>query len=279
MHNKTLNIASICFVALLIVFVITKKADNQKEFTNNIQTEEQVANNAQARSQAYQTEILKTVLDQNIKSFESVSESFKKKPTDTLSDTIAKNVFSQYIEYNTSKSLDVDKIQEETVLALKEHPVTKSNISLQNIHLSANTTANLKAYGNSISVIQTELNNRIYKIRNKSNKSVYIKNLYKTATDIYLKQPVPESLAKEHLGIINGYTDYARGFELLELQSEDPAKALTGVQLAKDAQDTLLKSFSSIKKIVLLNNIKYTPQEPAYVWFMDTTGTEQIKTN
>lgn len=280
MSKKTLNIASICAVALLVAFTIAHKKNKSDTLANNIEVEagNSIATKGDVTS-AYQQEILKTILDQNIKAFETTSESFKKQPTDTMSDTIAKNIFSQYIEYNTSKSLDVETVQAETIEALKAHPVVRSNLGLQDIRISANTITNLKAYGNVVGAIQTESLRAIEKVKNKNNPNLYIKNIYKKVADIYLEQEVPESLAKEHLGIINGYRDYSESFALLELQSTDPARALTGVQLAKEAQDLLVASLSSVKNIVSLNKITYATGDPAYVWFATQQGGEIIKTN
>ncbi len=277
MHKKTFNIAATCLVVLLLAFVITRKQKTNLYYTNNIQTDDSSVD--QASSTNYQEQVLQAVVDESIKSFESTSDSFKRKPTDTLSDIIAKNTFTQYIDYNTTENLDVDKITQDTEEALREHPVEKSNITAQDIHITDNSIASLKAYGNTLGMIQTSVVNSIYKVRNTKDNSPYIKNIYKTAGNIYKKIPVPESLIKEHLGIINGYLDYAHAFELLALQDTDPAKALGGVQLAKESQDLLLESFSSVKKIVLLNNITYQKNDPAYVWFIDAPTTEQIKLN
>jgi hypothetical protein len=126
-------------------------------------------------------------------------------------------------------------------------------------------------------MIQNEMNKSIYKIKDKKDPQIYIKNIYKTASNLFLRVSVPESLVREHLGIINGYRDYVTAFELLELQTKDPAKALAGVQTAKEAQDMLVESFSSLKKIVLLNKITYTEKDPAYVWFLESN--ESIKLN
>ena len=277
MQKKTLNIAAVCFISLLIVFTITQKQSVQKGFTDNIEIDESLGS-VSGDSFVYQKEILRTVLDQNIKAFESVSESFKKKSTDTLSETISKNIFSQYIEYNTSKSLDTEVIQNETIEALKKHPVQKSTLGVQDIKMIGNSVENLKAYGNTVGMIQTELFKAIDSIKNKKNPSIYIKNLYSATADLYLKQYVPESLSKEHVGIINGYKNYSIAFGLLELQSKDPAKALSGVQLAKEAQDMLVESLVSVKRIVLLNNITYSKEELAYTWFIDESTSSQIKT-
>lgn len=281
MHKKTLNIASVCFVALIVAFVVSKKGSNKNELANNIEVEKNSVNAKNNTTLAYQQEIMKTVLDQNIKAFESVSASFKKQPTDTMTDTIAKNIFSQYIEYNTSKSLDVDTIQQETIAAVKAHPVDRSNIGLQDIRFSGNSVTDLKAYVNVLSAIQTESLKSIDKVKNKNKKNLYIQAIYKTAADLFLNQPVPESLAKDHLGIINGYRDYSQAFELLELQEKDPALALTGVQLAKEAQDLLVASLVSVKNIVLLNKLTFQKGEPAYMWFAgeQSASTETIKTN
>lgn len=281
MHKKTFNIAAVCLVALIVAFVVAKKEDNVQLLANNIEIENGAEGGAYTNeTDEYQKQILKTVLDQNIKAFESVSESFKKQPTDTMSDTIAKNVFSQYIEYNTSKSLDIETVQAETLEAIKAHPIERSNLTLQDIRISGNTVTDLKNYVNILSAIQTESLRAINKVNSKENKNLYIKEIYKTTANLFLKQAVPESVAKEHLGIINGYRDYSHSFELLALQDKDPAKALTGVQLAKEAQDLLVASLSSVKNIVSLNKITFTQEDPAYVWFTGIApASEAIITN
>jgi len=279
MHKKTFNIASICLVALIIAFAITQKSDKKDTYTNNIGVDGEVIDTEKTVAETYQEEVLKTVLEQSIKSFESTSESFKRKPTDTLSDTIAKNTFSEYLKYNTTETFDIENIQAETIKALKEHPLERSSVTMRDILVISNSVANLRAYTNDISVIQTEVAKSINKIQSKENPQLYIEVIYRTASDLYKKVRVPESLASHHLSVINGYKDYSTGFALLKLQEKDPARALGGVQLTKEAQDMLVSGFSSIKKIVLLNKITFTKDEPAYVWFLDAPGGEQIKLN
>lgn len=277
MSKKTLNIAATCLVLLMMVFVITKKNSDNRAKTSNITVDGEVVEENKTVAETYQAEVLQALLAQNIKSFEAVSESFKRKPTDTLSDTIAKNTFSEYINYNTTQTLDVEKIKAETEAALKQNIVTKSNVGVDKITISSNTISGLKEYGNRISIIQNEMLKAVNKEIGKENIQIYIKNIYKTTADLYIKIPVPESLVEQHLGVINAYRDYATGFELLELQSKDPAKAIVGVQTAKEAHDALIENFTSIKKIVLLNKITYTKNDPAYVWFLEST--ESIKLN
>lgn len=280
MHKKkTFNILAACLAVLLIIFIITQDGAKKDTYTKNIGVDGGAINEDATTAKEYQEQVLDALLEQNIKSFESISESFKRKPTDTLSDTIAKNTFAQYIDYNTTETLDVEKIKKETEAALKNNVVNKSNIQIQDILTQSNSIANLKTYVNNISVIQTEMNKSIYKIRNEKHQHIYIKNIYNVAANLYKKIPVPESLIPQHLTIINGYKDYVTGFELLELQSQDPAKALAGIQTAKEAQDMLVEGFSSIKKIVLLNNIVYAPQDPAYIWFSESSTESPIKLN
>ncbi|MES2623452.1 MAG: hypothetical protein V4576_03525 [Patescibacteria group bacterium] len=280
MHKKTLNIASLCLVALLIVFTMTHTKDSSDKLVANIEADGEVGivGNPQ-NADEYQQQIMKAVLDQNLKAFEDTSDSFKKKPTDTMTDTIAKNVFSQYIEYNTTDTLNMEKIQQETIAAVREHPAQKSNVTLQDIRISANTVEGLKSYANTVAAIQNNLYKAVDKIKDKTEATLYLQNLYNVTSDLYLKLAVPESMSREHVAIINAYRDYYTSFDLLKLQDSDPARALTGVQLAKEAQDALVASLESVKKIVLLNNITYTEGDAAFVWFTNATGTEMIKTN
>ncbi len=266
MHKKTLNIAAVCVVVLLATFLYIqkdKKATTEKE--NNISIE-----NAKTTETLqvgdYQQSIIDTITKQQLESFEKVSDSFKKKENDTLSDKIAKDVFGQYIEYNTSGTLDAATLQNMTVNNIAGQIPYTPTVRINNLRLSAPTVANLKTYTNKIAVIQFELDKAIASISNKPNPDIYIKNLYIAASNLYYRQAVPSSLGDYHANIINAYRKYVTAFNLMQMQQKDPARALLGVDMAKKAGDELISNISNIRNIALLNKIVYEPKDPAFQW-------------
>ncbi len=266
MHKKTLNIAAVCVMVLLATFLYVqkdKKMTAEKE--NNISIESAKTNKT-LQVEDYQQNIIDTITKQQLESFEKVSESFKKKDTDTLSDKIAKDVFGQYIEYNTSGTLDAATLQNLTVNNMAGQIPYTPTVRINNLKLLAPTVANLKIYTNKIITIQFELDKAIASISNKPNPDIYIKNLYIAASNLYYRQAVPSSLGDYHANIINAYRKFVTAFDLMQMQQKDPARALLGVDMAKKAGDELISNISSIKDIAILNKVVYEPTDPAFQW-------------
>lgn len=255
-----------CVVVLLATFLYTKKNNAAiEEKQNNIAVKGGVVDGLTGVDQ-YQQNILDSITKQQLESFESVTDSFKKKDTDTLSDKIAKDVFSQYVEYNTSGSLDPDTVKQMTLNNLSGQEAYTPKVYVQNLKLLSPTIGNLKNYANRIAYIQIELDKTIASISNKPNPDEYIKNLYIATSNLYYRQGVPSSIAQYHANIINAYREYVTAFNLLQLQQKDPARALLGVEQAKKAGETIVKNINDIRNVVVLNKITYEPKDAAYQW-------------
>ncbi len=270
MHKKTLNIAAVCVVVLLVTFLYVQKNNKTAiEKQNNISIENTQVNKT-LQIEDYQQEIIDTITKQQLESFEKVSDSFKKKDTDTLSAKIAKDVFGQYIEYNTSGTLDAATLQNMTVNNMAGQIPYTPTVRLNNLKLSAPTIGNLKIYINKIATIQFELDKAIASISNKPNPDIYIKNLYIAASNLYYRQAVPSSMGDYHANIINAYRKYVTAFNLMQMQQQDPARALLGVDMAKKAGDELISNINNIRNIAILNKITYEPKDPAFQWINTT---------
>lgn len=268
MSRKTINLAAICIVIVLIVFVYTQK--NKKGslvVKSNIEVEKTaLENKIEIDETNYQESIFKAIVQQQLSAFEKINDSYKKKPGDSLTDQITKDIFGEYIQYNVSGELNQSQLSQATSLALQNQQIPKSGLTLKNIRLAKATIPNLKAYGNNMIVIQNSLGKAVSTISTKKDQDKYLPALYNKTAEILAKQPVPTILAQYHLNIINAYRDFAYSFKVMELQQQDPAKALLGVNHAKEAGENIVKNFSEIQRIIKANKVEYSSKDPAYRW-------------
>ncbi len=281
MNKKTLNLLAICVVVLGVSFLYAQKhsIETEKVFGNNITVDKDSETTvAFADADTYQLDLLQTIAEQNIAAFEKVSDSFKKSSTDTLSESIAKDVFGEYLKYNTSGDLDVAKLQAMTTSAIKNQIPDVVLTQMQSLRIVPSSITNLTIYTEQISQIQSILNQKISSIATYKDQAPYIQNLYAAAVKIFLEVPVPENIAQYHLKLIHGYENYVEGFRLMQLQSSDPAKALLGVQVAQTGNTEAIDALTNIKRIILLNKIVYNTTDKAYAWLTDVAEGEKIKT-
>ncbi len=280
MNKKILNLFAICIVVLTIAFVYKKKNTPpiEKTFTNNIEVDATSSDGNFTNPDTYQDDLLKTIAEQNVEAFEKVSASFKKSSTDTLSDTIAKDIFGEYLKFNTSGDLDPATLQQAVIDTIKNKtPETKLSTSAA-LTITPSSINNLTTYTREISVTQYAVAKKVASVSKYENKSLYIKNLYITASKLFLKIPVPKDLATYHLELINGYENYVEGFRLMELQATDPAKALLGVQSAQKGNQQVLDAVANLRRIINLNQIVYNKNDLTYAWLSDVPTEEKIKT-
>ena len=269
MHRKTINLAAICAVVILLVFVYTqknKKLNTSEKANIAVDTQTLVQGKVEIDENNYQESIFKAIVQQQLLAFEKLTDSYKKKPGDTLTDQITKDIFGEYIQYNVSGELDSQTISKTTESAIKNQQLPRSNITLKQIRLAKATLANLKAYGNNMIIVQNSLGKAVASVSNKKDQEKYLPALYSKTAELLAKQPVPTVLAQYHLNLINAYRDFAYSFKIMELQSTDPARALLGVNNAKQASESIVKNFSEIQRIIKANKVEYSSKEPAYRW-------------
>ena len=269
MHKKTLNIISVCLVTLIIVFSITHKSKNDPFNSDNISVDEK--GKVLTKADQYQANILETISEENIKNFKEFAKTFEKNSADNITDGLSKDIFSQYIKYNTSGDIKPEEIINATQNVLKNKTEVSGAISYSGIKTVPSTTENLRIYGNNLAVIQNSVNNGVASLNKKTNKTPYIASIFLRASILIQEIAVPESLADSHINVINGYKKYSEGLIMLDQQSSDPAKALLGLNKAKEATNEILLSFDKIKKTIILNKDKlnYTSSEPGYIFLIN----------
>jgi hypothetical protein len=277
MNKQTLNIASVCIVALILVFSTTqKKQKNNTNNANNISISNGV-NKIETKADQYKADIINTVSDANIKNFQDFTKSFKKTGNDNLTDSLSKDVFSQYIKYNTSGTMSDDDILEVTNNVLSQSTNISDPITYTDIQITTPNISNLKIYGNNIAVIQNSINKGILSIEDKSSKIPYLASIYSASAKLFIEIDVPESLSENHINIINGYKKYSEGLLMMEKQEQDPATALLGLNKVKTATDEILSNFENIKKAIILNKVDYTENEPGFIWISNNPDNTAIK--
>ncbi len=277
MNKQTLNIASVCIVALILVFSITqKKQKNEIDNADNISIDSS-GNKIETKADQYKADIISTVSEANIKNFQDFTQSFKKTDKDNLTDALSKDVFSQYIKYNTSGTMSEDDILNVTNNVLNQSTNISNPVGYADIKISPSNISSLKIYGNDIAIIQDSINKGIISIENKSNKIPYLASIYSTSARLFTEIDVPESLSSYHINIINGYKKYSEGLLMMEKQEQDPATALLGLNKVKTATDEILSNFDNIKKAIILNKVDYVESDPGFIWISNNPNNTAIK--
>jgi len=269
MHKKTLNIISVCIVALVIVFSITQKDKIVSFGSDNIEVDEN--GKVMTKADQYQANIIDTVAEENLKNFKEFAKTFEKSEGDNITDGLSKDIFSQYIKYNTSGEIKPEEILNATQDVLKNKSRVTNPVTYGDIRSVTPTAENLKIYGNNLAIIQNEVNKGIVSHERKTNKTPYIASIFMTASKLITDIGVPESLSENHVTIINAYKKYSEGLILMEQQNTDPAKALLGLNQVKEATAELSSGFDKIKKTIILNKdkINYTEADPGYIFLLN----------
>lgn len=266
MHKKTLNIISVCLVALVIVFSVTQKNKTNLFNSDNISVDEN--GKVLTKADQYQASILETISEENIKNFKEFSKTFEKNSGDNITDGLSKDIFSQYIKYNTSGDIKPDDILNATQNVLKNKTTVSGAVSYGGIKTVPSTTDNLRIYGNNLAIIQNSVNAGVASLNKKTNQTPYISSIFMRASILITNIAVPESLADSHINLINGYKKYSEGLSMLDQQNNDPAKALLGLNKVKEATGEILASFDKIKKTIILNKDKlnYISTDPGFIF-------------
>lgn len=269
MHKKTLNIISVCIVALIIVFSITHKSKINLFNSDNITVDEN--GNVITKADRYQANIIETIAEENVKNFQKYAKTFEKDSDDNLTDGLSKDIFTQYIKYNTSGEIKPDDILSATQNILKNKGEVSGAVTYADIKTVNSTTENLKIYGNNLAIIQNATNAGIASLGNKKDKTPYIASIFSRSAILMTTVAVPESLADSHVKVINGYKKYSEGLSMLTQQNNDPAKALLGLNKAKEATEEILSGFDKIKKTIILNKdkINYISTDPGYMFLIN----------
>lgn len=92
-----------------------------------------------------------------------------------------------------------------------------------------------------------------------------LENMYRQMRDQALRTPVPQSLAKEHLDIVNVFNALHAGLRDVRSVYDDPVVALMRVKRYQDDATGLANSMRNLYLALEPNANLFTPDDPAVV--------------
>lgn len=197
----------------------------------------------------------------------SAENPFAPSPNDTLTDTLAKNLFLSYADVQSGNSSRTDEdIANELVSsintsALPIAPYTLGNISIFN----PKSTTDIKIYGNAVGTIIK--NNYMVIAQNKGIKLQAIADIHKKIGAEIILVPVPASVAQQHLTIANNYALLGESFSIIAQEDKkDPLKSLLAIRIATDAADSLNTIYTQMTNYFSKNDIIFEKGEPGLFW-------------
>jgi hypothetical protein len=206
-----------------------------------------------------------------------------KKPENlTATDKLARSFFSQYMNLKEVGLQNDKEAQGRTVQNLVDanmQPASPQQYSASSVKISQQAT--IRDYGNSVaSIIKTntlakrsEIN--ILKDALSTENPRFIEELkpsvkgYKDMTQQLLNLNVPLATADIHLRLINAVSSISFIIEAFSKTFVDPMSSIQGLAILQTSFDKLVASFAEITKLLRLNNITYTTDEPGY-FFLKT---------
>lgn len=187
---------------------------------------------------------------------------------DTLTDTLAKNIFLSYAELQkNNSSLNKETIAENVIGNIDTSSIPRAKFTLSDIKI-ANTqnSITIKTYGNTIGAIIKD--NYTY-ISNKKNSIdlVEIARIHSEIGEKIINTSAPSSLAQLHLTIANNYALLGSSFFIIANEEKnDPLKSLLAIRTAKDAGENLDKTYTEINNYFIKNDILFNNDESGSIW-------------
>jgi len=189
-------------------------------------------------------------------------------PTLTDADTIGRNLLSDYLNLAYSGQ---DTDQNITDLANKYADALSTinktaDIKLSDINVIENSKTNLQTYADNISRTYLKYHSLMTAIDTKGRDfskpgpdMTYVTSklaaLYKQEVDELKKFAVPQSLAKEHVNLINIYLSTVQALQTLSNADKDPIGAYRAIIIEKNNIQEESTIFSNLEKILVAGGI------------------------
>ncbi len=192
---------------------------------------------------------------------------FAPSPNDTLTDSLAKNLFLSYANQQNGGSeqsdddIAVQLVNQINTAALPTAPYTIANVEIY----SPRTKDELHAYGNAVG--QVIKNNYTVIAENKKIELKAIAQIHKKIGTEIIAIKAPVSIAQLHLAIANDYSLLGDSFAIIaDEDRKDPLKSLLAIRTATEAADNLNETYIQVNKYFADNDIIFTNGEPGLMW-------------
>lgn len=213
-------------------------------------------------------EALKKISSEQLLSTSTAQNPFTPSKDDTLTDSLAKNIFLTYAEKQDNDStIDAEAVSANIIGSIDTSSLPKNTYSLTNVKiLRDQTPAAIKDYGNKVGAIIKDNYEYIAKKKDTIQLPEIAKVHQKIGREI-INVSAPAPLASYHLAIANDYTMLGDSFAVISTQEKkDPLKSLLAVNGAKNAGENLEKTYTEINSYFAKNGILFSNDEPGIVW-------------
>ncbi len=192
---------------------------------------------------------------------------FAPTPNDTLTDSLAKNLFLSYANQQSGGSSETDTdmanalVSQINTSVLPLAPYSLASVSL----FTPKSNADIRAYGNAVGeVIKT---NYIVIANNKGIELKTIGEIHKKIGAEIIAIPAPANVAQNHLAVANNYALLGESFEIIATEEKkDPLKSLLAIRTATDAADSLNNTYVQMNNYFSKNDIIFENGEAGLFW-------------
>ncbi len=197
---------------------------------------------------------------------------FAPSPNDTLTDSLAKNLFLSYANQQSgdSKRTD-DEIATELVSRINTATLPVAPYTLANVEIySPRTKDELRTYGNTMG--QIIKSNLTVIAENKNIKLKEIASIHKKIGAEMIKVKAPSAVAQLHLAAANDYSLLGDAFAIIaNEEAKDPLRSLLAIRTATDAADNLNETYIQMNSYFAANGIIFEKGEAGLMWSIITS--------
>ncbi|MDD5318408.1 MAG: hypothetical protein PHF79_01105 [Candidatus Pacebacteria bacterium] len=216
----------------------------------------------------------------------SVANALLPGPNDTMTDTLSKSLFANYMSAQTANSGQIDDSSQTSIinntLANVNIPSLPQAYSLSDIHSFTPRTKNdLKTYGNSLILTINQafagINQQIT-----DNPAGEIPNssivIYKNVSLSLSKLSVPSDIVQTHLALINSYYAIYSVLNDINNYQKDPLKGLLAIQEYQALATQQNDIYTQISGYFQNNGIIFNDNEPGSAWNPAASSTSTAQT-
>ncbi len=207
------------------------------------------------------------------------------KMPETFTETIGQQFFAQFL---VNKATDGGKITTENANDIANSMLStmdqyakpgENAYKIADLKTVPATTENIKSYGNQMGAIikkyfdpisEGEITLLVQAVKDEDSlileKLKPISSAYKNTTEEAAVLNIPETLAGDHLVIINNFYQIAKEISAMEKAFNDPALALIALKQYLDTSDSARTALKAIQSNFLANQITFQDNEPGKIF-------------
>jgi hypothetical protein len=198
---------------------------------------------------------------------------------DTLTEEFAQSFFEEYTRRTLAGEMlnnDADAFIDSSLTSL-EHGARDTLFTHSDLTFGTDDFASIRKYGNTIAEIvlahPLEITGPIAILeesletndREVLTKLGSVSNTYSDILDHMLETPVPPTLRKEHLDLVNTYRALHADINAMYTAYEDPMYAIVRIKRYQEDSYALVQAYENIYSAAHAQEITYSIDEPAYI--------------